>query len=449
VPVTHERQIERAIQLQDLAVMVLSLGLAHVLRNRLADVVPGLKPAVPFRDYVLLFVVLVPTWAWCAERLSLHRLRTVNGQLIDLLRALVWTQAWGATAIALILVAAQVELNRSFIALFLLLSTLLLTATKLVQRGWVRARRGRALALLVGEGYSDADGELERLRGRQVEHLGAFDPGTLRLRLRSGGVDEVVFTEKVPRDHLPLLLEACEEIGVPALVRVEKIDLDRARPRAEIVGPTLYLAYQIHEPDRPALLVKAVLDRVLGAGALLLALPFMLAAALLVKVTSPGPVLFVQERGGLNARAFRMLKFRTMHADAEAERDRLLDANEMGGPVFKMTDDPRVTRIGRFLRRTSLDELPQLVNVVLGHMSLVGPRPLPLVETRRLTGVHRRRLSVKPGITGLWQVSGRNDLTFEEWMALDLQYIDHWSLGLDLAILLRTVPALLTARGAR
>jgi lipopolysaccharide/colanic/teichoic acid biosynthesis glycosyltransferase len=175
----------------------------------------------------------------------------------------------------------------------------------------------------------------------------------------------------------------------------------------------------------------------------------MLAAALLVKVTSPGPVLFVQERGGLNARAFRMLKFRTMHADAEAERDRLLDANEMGGPVFKMTDDPRVTRIGRFLRRTSLDELPQLVNVVLGHMSLVGPRPLPLVETRRLTGVHRRRLSVKPGITGLWQVSGRNDLTFEEWMALDLQYIDHWSLGLDLAILLRTVPALLTARGAR
>jgi exopolysaccharide biosynthesis polyprenyl glycosylphosphotransferase len=449
VPVTHERQVERAIQLQDLAVMVLSLGLAHVLRNRLADVVPGLKPAVPFRDYVLLFVVLVPTWAWCAERLSLHRLRTVNGQLIDLLRALVWTQAWGATAIALILVAAQVELNRSFIALFLLLSTLLLTGTKLAQRGWVRARRGRALALLVGEGYSDADGELERLRGRQVEHLGAFDPGTLRLRLRSGGVDEVVFTEKVPRDHLPLLLEACEEIGVPALVRVEKIDLDRARPRAEIVGPTLYLAYQIHEPDRPALLVKAVLDRVLGAGALLLALPFMLAAAVLVKVTSPGPVLFVQERGGLNARAFRMLKFRTMRADAEAERDRLLDANEMGGPVFKMTDDPRVTRIGRLLRRTSLDELPQLVNVVLGHMSLVGPRPLPLVETRRLTGVHRRRLSVKPGITGLWQVSGRNDLTFEEWMALDLQYIDHWSLGLDLAILLRTIPALLTARGAR
>ena len=257
MPVTHERQVERAIQLQDLAVMVLSLGLAHVLRNRLADVVPGLKPAVPFRDYVLLFVVLVPTWAWCAERLSLHRLRTVNGQLIDLLRALVWTQAWGATAIALILVAAQVELNRSFIALFLLLSTLLLTGTKLVQRGWVRARRGRALALLVGEGYSDADGELERLRGRQVEHLGAFDPGTLRLRLRSGGVDEVVFTEKVPRDHLPLLLEACEEIGVPALVRVEKIDLDRVRPRAEIVGPTLYLAYQTgHESAAPVGLVS-------------------------------------------------------------------------------------------------------------------------------------------------------------------------------------------------
>lgn len=445
---THERQAERTILLQDLGVVILSLWLAHLLRNRLAVVVPGLKPAVPTQDYILLFLVFVPTWAWCAERLSLYRLRTVTGPLIDLLRAIVWTQTWGALAIALILVAAQVGLNRSFIVLFLALSTCLLISAKLLQRSWVRRRRGRALALLVGEVHGDAAGELERIRGRQVERLESLDPPLLRLRLRAGGVDEVVLAATVPREQLRPLVKACEEVGVPALVEVERIDLDLARPRAEVVGPTLYLAYQTHEPDRPSLLVKAILDRILAAAGLIVSFPILLVAALLIKLTSPGPILFIQERGGLNGRPFPMLKFRTMGVGAEAERALLLHANQMDGPVFKIADDPRVTAVGRILRRTSIDELPQLVNVLLGHMSLVGPRPLPLVETRELTGVHRRRLSVKPGITGLWQVSGRNDLTFDEWMALDLQYIDSWSLGLDLAILLRTLPALVSGRGA-
>jgi lipopolysaccharide/colanic/teichoic acid biosynthesis glycosyltransferase len=144
-----------------------------------------------------------------------------------------------------------------------------------------------------------------------------------------------------------------------------------------------------------------------------------------------------------------MLKFRTMRADAEMEREALLGANEMDGPVFKIRDDPRVTALGRLLRRTSIDELPQVVNVLLGHMSLVGPRPLPVIETANVIGPHRRRLSVRPGITCLWQISGRNELGFQEWMNLDLQYVDNWSLGLDFAILLRTVPALLSRRGAQ
>jgi lipopolysaccharide/colanic/teichoic acid biosynthesis glycosyltransferase len=245
------------------------------------------------------------------------------------------------------------------------------------------------------------------------------------------------------------LLEACEAIGVPALVRVERVELDLARPGAELVGPSLYLSYRTLEPDRPSLLVKAIVDRIAAAAGLVVLSPLLFLVAVLVKASSRGPVLFSQLRGGLNGRAFRMYKFRTMRSGAETERDSLLGENEMDGPVFKLSEDPRVTTLGRFLRKTSIDELPQLLNVLVGQMSLVGPRPLPVVEARELDGVHRRRMSVRPGITGLWQVSGRSDLTFQEWMALDLQYVDNWNLGLDAIILLRTIPAILSARGAR
>ena len=442
-----DKPLERAILLQDVAVLMLSLLLAHLLRPPLAAIVHGLKPAVPASQYVHLLLVFLPTWALVAERLELHRVRTLTGPLVELLRALLWTQAWGTLVLALILVAAQVNLNRSLIALFLTVSTLLLTAAKLLQRGWAFRTEGEALALVLGAGAGEA-AAIGRWRGRRVEHLDSLDPEVLRHRLQAGGVDEVLLPPQ-ERAALRALVEACAEVGATALVATERLDVELPPPRAEAVGPTLYLTYRTHEPDLPSRFVKAFLDRTAGLVMLIATLPLMLLAAVFVKLGSRGPVLFVQERGGLHGRPFRMLKFRTMRVGAEEERDALLAANEMDGPVFKIADDPRVTRLGRLLRQTSIDELPQLVNVVLGHMSLVGPRPLPLVETRALAGVHRRRLSMRPGITCLWQISGRNELGFREWMDLDLQYVDHWSLGLDLAILLRTLPALLSRRGAR
>jgi lipopolysaccharide/colanic/teichoic acid biosynthesis glycosyltransferase len=169
----------------------------------------------------------------------------------------------------------------------------------------------------------------------------------------------------------------------------------------------------------------------------------------MVRVSSGRPVLFQQERGGFHGRAFRMYKFRTMVTDAEPRRDEVLPLNEMGGPVFKATDDPRLTRVGRWLRRLSVDELPQLVNVVKGEMSLVGPRPLPLYEVRQIKGAQRRRLAMRPGMTGLWQTSGRNMVDFDEWMRMDLEYVDRWSLALDVRILLATIPVVVRGTGAR
>jgi lipopolysaccharide/colanic/teichoic acid biosynthesis glycosyltransferase len=176
--------------------------------------------------------------------------------------------------------------------------------------------------------------------------------------------------------------------------------------------------------------------------------------ALFIKIGSPrGPVFFRQKRAGRYGKPFNMWKFRTMHPDAEAQLDDIKESegNEMSGPVFKLENDPRVFGFGNFLRRTSIDELPQLLNVLRGAMSLVGPRPLPLYEVEQFTkSEHRRRLSVKPGITCLWQVSGRNKITsFDEWVRLDLEYIDNWSLGLDLRILLKTVPAVLIRKGSK
>jgi exopolysaccharide biosynthesis polyprenyl glycosylphosphotransferase len=194
---------------------------------------------------------------------------------------------------------------------------------------------------------------------------------------------------------------------------------------------------------------KRVFDLVSAAILLFILAPLLIVAAIAVKLDSEGPILFVQERVGLNKRRFRMLKFRTMRRDAEASQEELEHLNEKTGPIFKIRKDPRITRAGRWLRKTSVDELPQLVNVVLGDMSIVGPRPLSVRDAVRMElAWQKRRFSVKPGITCLWQVSGRSNLSFEQWMQLDLEYIDRWSLGLDASILLRTIPAIVLARGA-
>ena len=175
----------------------------------------------------------------------------------------------------------------------------------------------------------------------------------------------------------------------------------------------------------------------------------MLSLALLIKLTSKGPVFFKQERCGLNGRKFTMFKFRTMVEDADQMKDLLAEKNEMDGPVFKITNDPRLTKVGKFLRKFSLDELPQLFNVLRGDMSLVGPRPPLPKEVSQYDPWQRRKLSMKPGLTCLWQINGRNNINFERWMKMDLEYIDNWSLWLDTKILLKTVPAVILGTGAK
>jgi len=210
------------------------------------------------------------------------------------------------------------------------------------------------------------------------------------------------------------------------------------------------LSFSTTPTNEALMFVRRILDMVLAFLLLSIFGPLvMLPTAILIKLTSPGPVLFKQKRCGLNGRQFVMYKFRSMVDNAEQLRFELEALNEMDGPVFKSSRDPRITAIGKLIRRFSVDELPQVFNVIRGDMSLVGPRPPLPEEVARYERWQRRRLSMKPGMTCLWQISGRNEVSFEDWMKLDLTYIDNWSLLLDLKILLKTVPVVLLGRGAK
>ncbi len=273
------------------------------------------------------------------------------------------------------------------------------------------------------------------------------DFGTI---LQEQVLDEVVFA--VPSERLAVVQEAarlCEQQGITFRIFVDIMHGRAARLQSAEMGGLPMLAYSTVPTNEAALAVKRAIDIVVSASVLLLLAPVLAVIALAIKRESPGPVLFRQRRVGLNGREFDLYKFRSMHQDAEAQLAKLRALNEACGPVFKMRNDPRVTRIGHFLRRSSLDEFPQFWNVLLGEMSIVGPRPPLPSEVRQYQPWHRRRLSVRPGLTCTWQVSGRSEISFERWMELDLEYIDTWSLAGDLEICARTIPAVLGARGAR
>ena len=307
-------------------------------------------------------------------------------------------------------------------------------------------------------------GENQRLRAvltrterATLEDCGEFNPAAQSIadfvkQLHEQAINVVILNlAGVDREHATRVLHACGTEGVEVLVRPGLSALPAPRVTVDQFGGEAVFYYRAQSAAPGHLLVKQLLDYAGSAVLLVLLSPVFALVALAIKLTSAGPVFYRQVRSGLNGRSFLMVKFRSMALDAEKRKSELESRNEMTGPVFKVTNDPRVTPLGRFLRRHSLDELPQLWNVLCGEMSLVGPRPLPVDEVRRFDqDTHRRRLSVKPGLTCLWQISGRNDIAdFEDWVRLDLAYIDQWSLWLDFKILLATIPVALFGRGAR
>lgn len=299
-------------------------------------------------------------------------------------------------------------------------------------------------------GFADtewAGAQALRVQGGRI----VCDLADLTHFLRQSIVDEVIIALPIRSFHslASKIALFCEEMGITVRLPAGLFDLKHACTIVEEYEGESVISIYTGSARRGALFAKRALDFAVALVVLLLLSPLLLLVAIVIKSTSSGPVFFRQNRVGLNKRLFAMWKFRTMVPDAEAKLAVLEDQNESEGPVFKIKNDPRITAAGRVLRKTSIDELPQLINVLRGDMSLVGPRPLPVRDYEGFDkDWQRRRFSVTPGITCLWQVSGRSDITFDKWMKLDMQYIDEWSFWLDVKILMRTIPAVLKGSGA-
>jgi len=366
-------------------------------------------------------------------------------------------------ACVVVLQIKQSTISRAALVLFFAGGTAVIFGRVILFQSWLR-RRGsqvhlRQYILLCGAPKDRAHWKAQFLSqpGKKFEIKAEFDlreeglAGFIEM-LHEKTVDIVVFSldeRIIPQVQEALL--ACEAEGVEAWVTANFIQTLFTRVQFDQFAGQPLLIYRSTPPISMELMLKRLIDMFGSAVLLVLTSPLMLATAIAVRLDSPGPVLFSQNRSGLRGRAFRMYKFRTMVTNAEQGRAELEDRNEMSGPVFKVKNDPRVTRVGYWLRKLSIDELPQLWNVLRGEMSLVGPRPLPLYETANFGDVtQRRRMSVRPGLTCLWQVRGRNKITdFKDWVILDLEYIDRWSLWLDFQILLRTIPVVLFGWGAK
>jgi exopolysaccharide biosynthesis polyprenyl glycosylphosphotransferase len=343
--------------------------------------------------------------------------------------------------------------SRSIVLLTLIINYVLLVSYRVVL---FRIKKYGALDVrhvaIVGSGQAanDLAQTIENHREWGLKLIGIYDQIEARAVLERGGVDELILiADREGLNEFTEIFLLCEELGVTTRVVLNFLPHSIARMELHELDGFPLLSFSTTPTNESLMFVRRILDIVLAGLLAIITLPAMIATAILIKLTSPGPVFFRQERCGLNGRLFVMYKFRSMINEAEQLRFELESLNEMDGPVFKSSRDPRITVIGRIIRRFSIDEFPQFFNVLRGDMSLVGPRPPLPQEVARYERWQRRRLSMKPGITCLWQISGRNEVSFEDWMKLDLTYIDNWSLLLDLKILLKTVPVVLLGRGAK
>lgn len=457
----------QALQLTDALLVWLAFWLGWVTRDWVRSSFDmGIESTSAKETINWILYIAVPFTPLVLERFGFYdhfRTKRTGQAISQLIRGIIVI----ALMVTLFAVFAKLnETRRLVLGIGFMLEFILLLARDRITTHWFRRKilleSHKERVVIAGSGdemqelLSELDAELTS-GWHIVEHfdLEAHPVEDLFNLLKKESVYRVIFTgKKTGFDKVARAVEACELQGVEAWIAASFIRTQIARPVFDAIGNKPMLVLRSTPELSWELLCKNLLDRLGAATIILFTLPLWIFAAIGIRFKSPGaPVLFSQMRAGRYGKPFRMWKFRTMVANAEELLNQIKQdhGNQMDGPVFKLDNDPRIFSFGALLRKLSIDELPQLFNVVMGDMSLVGPRPLPLYEVEAFPEfAHRRRLSMKPGITCLWQISGRNQITsFDDWVALDLQYIDHWSLWQDIIILFKTVPAVLFGKGAK
>ena len=448
----------------DAALFGASFWLAHWIRS--LPVFDHENLIQDFSVYAWLLVVIVPLIPPLLESQGYYQRPLFFSRRLTLWQ-LVKAAVWITIVVNTVLFFRKAEVSRGVVLLFLPIAVGIVFIKEEAVRRWNVARRGNQAAhrrvILVGSSGRSGEDTVRLDRSIASGTLGDVEvvarvdladttPSRLAELLHETSANAVIISPRQALfSQIEVAIQVCELEGVEVWLLADFFQTRLSQATADELNGQPVLVFRTGPEASWQALVKSAIDFTGSVALLLATAPVMALAAIAVRLTSPGPVLFRQQRAGLNGHPFTMLKFRTMVTNAEQMQQELAQLNEMSGPVFKVTNDPRITPVGRFLRRYSIDELPQLWNVATGEMSLVGPRPLPVHEVKRFDDpAHRRRLSVKPGLTCLWQVSGRNNVSdFKEWVRLDLEYIDNWSLWLDIKILLRTVPAVFAGAGAK
>lgn len=466
----RSKELDRVVFLLDIAFTMVALLLAFLLRNfMLAE-----DDKLDIYSHLFLLPLLLTLLTFFLSYFGAYkspRYTTMPGYAWAAFRGISLTIG----VLLTLLFFLKIEyISRMVILVFAGMEFLVLLAVRALTMHYfknsIRDGSGFLKVLIIGTG----ERALEMARGLKekaewgIEIVGFLDPDPSRVGsmvngtkvigtvldvsecLKNNVVDEVIIA--IPRsllENAEPIVQACEEEGIKLRFMADVFNVHMARLSLTQVGNIPLLNMEPVAHDDGKLFVKRLFDLLVTILAMPVVLPVLALVAIAIKLDSPGPALFVQQRVGLRKHLFPMFKFRSMFQDAEERLKEIEHLNEAEGPIFKIANDPRVTRIGRFIRKTSLDELPQLFNVLRGEMSLVGPRPMSIRDVDLFDqGIQRKRFSVKPGITCIWQISGRSDLPFEKWLELDLEYIEKWSLGLDLVILIKTIPAVLKSNGA-
>ncbi len=471
----ENKMFKRVVVYSDLVIVIGAFFIGYFLRDRIYDI-------YPLSAYIGLLPVLLLVWIGLLFYFGVYK-SLLGRKIPDVLLAILKTTIVGFIIFgSYIFILRMHDISRMFIGFTFVIAATLITLEKVAFIYMFRALYKKGVAfksaliifrsiLIIGTGkrtkrfidliHKNPDCgikiiglvDMDPARKGKIIHgykvIGTFED--IPEIIHKDIVDEVVFI--VPRswlDKIEDIMYFCESEGLNVNLAVDLFELKFSKAKQTDLQGFPFLAFESTAGDLWHLFIKRLFDFVLSGIALIILAPIFVIIAIVIKVTSEGPVFFKQERCSLYGRKFIFYKFRTMVVDAESQLKDILRFNEMNGPVFKMTEDPRITKAGKWLRKFSIDELPQLWNVVKGDMSLVGPRPPIPAEVENYNNWQRRRLSMRPGITCLWQISGRSEIAdFSEWMKLDLEYIDNWSLWLDFKILLKTVPVVLFGVGAK